>query len=143
MRLNPISTIEARLGIEPNGKVQKFLTNACYKHMDKYVPIDTGDLSSKVELTADTITYASPYAHYMYEGKVMGPNIPIFQKGVSKPVGFYSPPKKYYTGKSIDYSNSVANGHAYAGHHWDERMKSAEMNEVVKEVQNAVRGGRL
>ena len=144
MRLNPISTIEARLGIEPNGKVQKFFTNACYKHMDKYVPIDTGDLASNnVELRADSITYNSSYAHYMYEGKVMGPNIPIFTKGVKEPVGFYSPPKKHYTGKNIDYSKSVAKGHTYAGPYWDQRMKSAEITQVVNEVQNAIRSGRL
>ena len=143
MKIKPISTIKARLGIEPNGRVQKFFTQTCYNHMDKYVPIDTGDLSSKVEFTANTITYAKPYAHYQYEGRVMGPNYPIFKKGVPFPVGYYSPPKKHYTGKSIDYSNSVAKGHQYAGPYWDKRMVSAEINDVVKEVQNNVnRGGR-
>lgn len=137
MRLQPISVIEINLGIEPNGRVQKFITQTCYNHMDKYVPRDTGDLASNVELRADSITYKSPYAHYMYEGKVMGPNIPIFTKGVKEPVGFYSPPKKTYTGKSIEYHTPGT------GHHWDERMKSAEITQVVNEVQNAIRSGRL
>ena len=129
--MNPTSTIKARLGIEPNGRVQKFFTATCYRHMDKYVPKDTGDLRSNVSLTSDSITYKSPYAHYMYEGKVMGPNIPITQKGVPFPVGYYSPKgrAKHYTGADIEYHTSGT------GHHWDERMKSAEMNQVVKEVQ--------
>ena len=43
IKLEPISTIKANLGIEQNGKVQKFFTNTCYRYMDKYVPRgDTG-----------------------------------------------------------------------------------------------------
>ena len=74
MPLKPISQIKARLGIEPdgpNGEVQAFLTDACYKHMDKYVPKDSGALRRTVSLTKKTITYNSPYAHYMYIGKTM------------------------------------------------------------------------
>ena len=35
VQLKPTSQIKARLGLEPNGRVQKFFTNSCYKHMDK------------------------------------------------------------------------------------------------------------
>lgn len=131
MYLKPISEIKAKLGLEPTGPVQKFFTQTCYNHMDKYVPRDTGDLASNVELTADSITYKSPYAHYMYEGRVMGPNIPITMKGVSEPIGWFSPKgkPKYYTGKKITYHT------AGTGPHWDKRMKSAEMKQIVKEVQ--------
>ena len=137
MKMKPTSVIEVRLGIEPNGRVQKFLTQTCYNHMDKYVPIDTGDLRSNVVLTADQIRYASPYAHYMYEGKVMGPNIPITKKGVADPVGWYSPKgqAKSYTGASINYHT------AGTGHHWDERMKSAELQDVVNVVQMFIKRG--
>ena len=48
MGLKPISEIKANLGIEPNGRVQKFFTNACRNHMDKYVPKDTGMLRENV-----------------------------------------------------------------------------------------------
>lgn len=66
--LKPISEIKLDLGLEPNGKVQKFFTNTCYNHMDKYVPRETGALRDNVDLQADSITYQSPYAHYMYIG---------------------------------------------------------------------------
>ena len=33
VRIKPTSTIIRRLGIEPNGKVQKFFTNTCAKHI--------------------------------------------------------------------------------------------------------------
>lgn len=67
--LKPISEIKANLGIEPNGRVQKFFTNTCYRYMDKYVPMgETGDLRRVVDIQPDSITYQSPYAHYQYKG---------------------------------------------------------------------------
>lgn len=68
VKMKPTSQIKVRLGIEPNGRVQKFLTNTCYKHMDKYVPLDKGDLRTNVSIKADSITYESPYARYQYNG---------------------------------------------------------------------------
>lgn len=71
--LKPVSEIKINLGIEPNGRVQKFFTNTCYKHMDKYVPKDTGILRENVVLQSDSITYQSPYAHAQYVGYTKGP----------------------------------------------------------------------
>ena len=73
MGLKPISEIKADLGIEPNGKVQKYFTERCYQHMDKYVPKDTGNLRENVILDSDSITYQSPYAHAQYVGYTKGP----------------------------------------------------------------------
>lgn len=71
--LKPISEIKANLGIEPNGRVQKFFTNTCYRYMDKYVPRDTGALRQVVNIQSDSITYQSPYAHAQYVGYTKGP----------------------------------------------------------------------
>ena len=74
MKLNPISTIKANLGIEPNGRVQKFFTDTCAKHMDKYIPLgETGNLRGIVDKGADYITYESNYAHAQYIGYTTGP----------------------------------------------------------------------
>lgn len=112
VKLQPTSVIKARLGIEPNGRVQKFFTNTCYKHMNKYVPMSdlesAGDLRTIVDIQPDSITYESPYAHAQYVG---------FTKG---PVLNYTTPG--------------------TGPYWDQRMVSAEMDDVVKEVQNYVGG---
>lgn len=72
MKLKPISEIHASLGIEPNGRVQKFFTDTCARHMDKYIPMETGDLRTIVDKGADYITYESPYAHAQYIGIVNG-----------------------------------------------------------------------
>ena len=74
MKLNPISTIKANLGIEPSGRVQKFFTDTCAKHMNKYIPLgETGNLRGIVDKGADYITYESNYAHAQYIGYTKGP----------------------------------------------------------------------
>ena len=73
MGLKPISGIKADLGIEPNGKVQKYFTERCYQHMDKYVPMaDTHQLRENVVKGTDYIKYNVPYAHAQYVGIVHG-----------------------------------------------------------------------
>ena len=123
VKLKPTSVIKARLGIEPNGQVQKLFTATCAKKMDKYVPFDEGTLAETViidgqptrNVTENTITYEMPYARYVYYG-------------VSK------------NGKPLNYHTDK---HQLAGKYWDKRMVSAEMQDVVKEVQNYVnRGGK-
>ena len=52
--------------------MQRFFTDTCYKHMDKYVPKDIGNLRDNVDKGVDYITYESPYAHAQYIGEVHG-----------------------------------------------------------------------
>jgi len=111
MKMKPISQIKADLGINPGGRVQRFFTDTCYKHMDKYVPKDIGILRDNVDKGADYITYESPYAHAQYIGEVHG-----------------SPVKNYTTPGT--------------GPYWDKKMVSAEMNDVIEEVQNYVNRGK-
>ena len=111
VKLKPISQIKAGLGIEPNGRVQRFFTNTCYRYMDKYVPMDNGDLRTNVDIQADSITYESPYANYQYHG---------MREDGSRVV-------KNYTTEGT-------------GTYWDKRMVSAEMQDVVDEVQKYVGG---
>lgn len=76
MKMKPISEIKTSLGIEPNGRVQRFFTDTCYRYMDKYIPKDTGDLRRIVDKGIDYITYESPYAKIQYEGIIYGKPIP-------------------------------------------------------------------
>ena len=142
--MKPISIIKANLGIQTNGPVHAYFTKRCAEHMDNYVPLDEGELAYDTRtIETNRIIYNAPHAHYMYEGKVMGPNIPIKKNGII--VGWCSPKDKpkHYTGMNIDYSKSKARGHTQAGPYWDKRMWSAESQEVIKEVQEYVnRGGK-
>lgn len=108
VKMQPTSVIKARLGLEKNGRVQKFFANTCYKHMDKYVPMYDGNLRINVDIQPDHITYESPYAYAQYVGYTKGP------------VRNYTTPG--------------------TGPYWDKRMVSAEMSQVVQEVQNYIGG---
>ena len=111
VKIKPTSQIKARLGLEPNGRVQKFFTNSCYKHMDKYVPKDEGNLRINVDIQPTSITYESSYARYQYIG---------MRDDGSRVVRNYTTPG--------------------TGTYWDKRMVSAEIDDVVKEVQDYVGG---
>lgn len=111
VELNSIDKIQKKLGIEPNGEVQSFLTNTCRIHMDKYVPMDTGALRTNIYETSSSITYESPYATYQYYGE---------RNDGTHVVRNYTTPN--------------------TGSYWDRRMVSAEINDVVKEVENKMRG---
>lgn len=113
MGLKPISTIKEDLGIQPNGPVQAYFTARCYQHMDKYVPKDTGTLREAVTLRKDSITYEQEYAEQMYKG-----------------LNDYGEPVRHWTTPGT-------------GGYWDKRMVSAEMPDIVKEVQDFIdRGGK-
>lgn len=114
VKLQPTSSIKIALGIEQNGRVQKFFTNTCYKHMDKYVPMDNGDLRTNVDIQANSITYEMPYARYQYYG--------VREDGTHKV-------RKYTTPGT--------------GPYWDYRMASAESGQIVQEVQDFVNRGGL
>ena len=136
----PTSVVKARLGIEPNGRVQKYFVKRVADYMDNYVPIDRGILK-KYKIEGNFIIYEQPYAHYMYEGKVMGPNIPI-KNQAGNITGWFSPrgKRKTYTGKEINYSKSQARGHTYAGPHWDKRMWTVEKDNIIEELQKLIGG---
>lgn len=128
--MNANSTIKARLGIQSGGKVHAFFTETCYRYMSPFVPGgEKSHLNQVVDLEVDSITYQSPSAHYLWFGKVMGPNIPI--KDEDGNLIFRSPKgkPKHYTGKDIEYHTPGT------GAHWDKKMWSSKGKEVVKEVQ--------
>lgn len=104
--LRPIGTIKARLGIEPNGRVQKYFAKACAKAMDKYVPMDNGILRRYI-IQGNLIIYEQEYARYQYFG--------ISKKGVAL---------NYHTDK-----------HPLATSKWDLRIKTSEMNDIIKKTE--------
>ena len=131
VKMQPTSEIKARLGITPSGRVQKKFQNLCYRYMDKYVPRREGFLRELVDLSDPTqIVYISPYAHYQYEGKLY-----VMDNGkgayYNSKYGFWSDKgkSKHNSGKDLIYHTSGT------GDHWDKRMVSAEMGDLVKDLQ--------
>jgi len=114
IRINSLDKIKRRLNIQEGGPAHAFFTETCYKKMDQYVPMSGKNskvsLRTNVDIKVDSITYQSPYASYQYFGK---------RKDGSHVI------KKWTTPGT--------------GPKWDKRMKSAHMQEVVKEVGQFVR----
>ena len=121
------------IGVVHDKTARLEVANMLYKKMDPYVPMDQGTLAQTVEIDENKIRYLQPYAHYMYEGIVYGPNIPIIENGMV--VGFFSRPgmKKTPTGAMIEYSKEF---HPKATSHWDEVMMQTEGDSVKAEVAN-------
>lgn len=113
VKMQPTSVIKAHLGIDPDGRVQKFFTTTCRKAMDKYVPKDTGDLRTIITVDSNSITYEMPYAEYQYYGM--------------RNDGTHVVKKRTTPG---------------TGDHWDKRMWTAEGQNVVQAVQDYIDRGR-
>ena len=122
IELNSLNKIIERIGAQPKGPVQKFFTNTCALHMDKYVPardlilagtVVQDGVINEANVTEDTITYAQPYARYQYNGER--------QDGSHKIV------------------NRTLDKHPLATSYWDRHMVTAEIDDVVDEVQDEMR----
>lgn len=70
--IKPTSEIIVKLGLDADGDTQSFVTEDCYRHMDKYVPMRDGNLRTIVDVQRTHITYQSPYAHPQYVGFTTG-----------------------------------------------------------------------
>lgn len=115
INLKPTSMIKARLGLEPNGRVQKYFTKRCADYMDKYVPFDEGNLAD-YRIEGTNIVYEQKYARYQYKGQ------------------------REDGSHQINEANRNRDYHPLATSYWDRKMVSAEMPDLVKEVQDYARG---
>lgn len=125
--------------VDFNAKLaQRALNEQIVKDSDPYIPRQSGALHSHVSFPhgayGDEIKYYAPYAHYMYEGEVYGPNIPI-KDGAGNIIGWRSPPHKYPTGRKLQYHTEGT------GDHWFERAKAQNLSEWIKIVQEKANGG--
>lgn len=117
---------------------QKVSDTTILRFAEPYTPKQTGGLiQSAIRGTvigSGLLVWDAPQAHYLYEGRVMGPNIPILRNGEQD--GFFSRAPKRYTGGMLTY-----HGAPMRGAKWIDRMKRAEMQKIVRTVETAVRKG--
>ena len=55
-----------KYGLEEKGNTRLYLANRAFIRMQKYVPFDTGALSTTVTVRPGSVTYEQPYAHKQY-----------------------------------------------------------------------------
>ena len=104
-----------------------------------YCPFREGALYNTVNISggggAGVIEHTVPYAHYLYEGEVYGPNVPIGQGGAI--VGYFSPvTPKHPTGKMLKYSGM-------ASRHWDQAARPTQFPLLLQSLQRFVDSGAL
>lgn len=105
----------------------QYAASEWHKFYRQYVPYKEGALYKIVNITADRchaqIEHTSPYSHYMYEGVVYGPSIPIMHGGAV--TGYFSPKTpKHSTGRALTYSTLYS---GKATKHWDEAAMATQL----------------
>ena len=122
-------------------EAQKLLNMQVVADCDPLIPFQQGALRNSVNypqgIYGGEIEYNTPYAHYMYEGEVYGPNIPIRDEVTGEITGWYSPPVKHPTGEKLKYHPEGTE----RGDHWFEKAKEQHKDDWVRLVkQTAGRG---
>ena len=60
--------IVSKFEMQEGGKTRLFLADTCFRRMQKYVPFETGTLSTTATVKPGKVIYEMPYAHKQYTG---------------------------------------------------------------------------
>lgn len=117
----------------------RYAASEWHKLYRQYVPYKEGALYANVNITADRntaqIEHTVPYAHYMYEGVVYGPNVPIMHGGAV--TGYFSPKEpKNNTGRALTYS-TVYSGKATK--HWDVAAMPTQLPLLEQSIESYIK----
>lgn len=129
-----------KANLEKGGLVQQVIDKAVIDYSLPYCPFDTGVLANSpytaTVIGSGEVIYRTPYARYLYYGKVYGPNIPVFEDDSGTPTRWFSPPgkKKHPTGKDLTYKTDQ---NPLAGPFWVERMKADHLDDIIEEAKHA------
>lgn len=128
IKMNSTSKIIKDHGLDPNGRVVRYLRDTADRLMNPFVPMDNGMLRrNKTYPRNSEIKYNSPYAKYQYYGKLM-----LTKNGASwAKLG----EKKVLTSKKLKYHTSGT------GAHWDKLMMQRCKNDLIKDVENYIKSG--
>lgn len=130
-------------GLDKAGNVQMFHTQNVLRRIKKYMPFRTGITYKLTVIQTDIrkpeIVTDTPYAHYLFEGEVWGPNLPRRENGVI--VGWWSPKVKHPTGRKLEYDKTK---NPQAGPRWDKALSAAEGDALRADLQRYIdrRSGR-
>ena len=128
VRMKSTNKIIKDHGLDNEGKVTRFLRDNADRLMNPFVPMDNGMLRrNKTYPNNHSIKYISPYAHYLYTGKLM-----LTKSGSS---WAKKGEKKVYTGRSLKYHTSGT------GAKWDKLMIQRRKNDLIKDVENFIKSG--
>ena len=128
-----------KFGLE-GGRTQKVIDSAFMGYMDKYMPMDEGQMITSMynstKVGSGEINVNTPYAHYQYEGVLYVD--PKTGKGAfHDPVSgrYWSRPniKKVPSDKKLNY-----HGGPLRGDHFVERMLADHFNDILNAGQKEI-----
>lgn len=126
-----VNKILASRGLGSSKEAQKHLATIVKRKSDPYTPFQSGIMQNTAIIAPDgsNIVYPGPYAHYQWEGIVLGPNYTNGER-------FWSgDAPKTPTGKALTYS-----GAPMRGKRWTERMMIDKRKEVENDLIIAIGG---
>ena len=134
-------------GLEDGGRVQKYIDSEVIRLMDDYTPEDQGMLKASIrihsKIGSGLLTQATPYAHYLYYGKLYVDPYTLKGAFYSKYWGFWSRPNVSKipdpNGRDLKYLTYRSR---LAGKMWFERMK-ADKKEQILQGAIKIAGGKL
>lgn len=120
--------------MDANAKnAQKALNEQVVADSTPLIPFRQGALRNSVTypegIYGGQVKWDTPYARYQYGGQVYGPNFPKFDE-VGNLIGWASPPKKYPTGRKLQYNTPGT------GAEWFEVAKQRNLDDWVKVVED-------
>lgn len=128
-------------GLTKDGFLTRKLATEIIRHADDYAPFRTGVLKDSAYYKDGYIVYDTPYAHYMYFGKLYVD--PITKKGAffSEDYGFWSRKgvKKELSTRDLNYPSHNETG--LRGSFWVERMWDAQGKDILKAFERGLDNG--
>lgn len=145
VKMDDAGAILKKHGLSYGGNAHRFFTNELMRLSDPYVPKRNSILknSAQVSNEGDAIIYNTPYARYMWYGKVMvDPKTQkacmVFTDKKTGNVVFYSRPnvKKVVTDRDIRY-----HGGGLRGSKWVERCWIDNKDKICKSLEEFIANG--
>lgn len=122
--LSSASDIAKKYGLAPGGRIQKMLNVQIATSSDRFVPFMQGMLKTSaypLPASGTYIEWRTPYAQYLWYGKVMVD--PITKKAAmfSENYGFWSRPniQKELSERDLKFSGAPVRGPKWALRAWD------------------------
>lgn len=124
-------------GLNEEGEVQKYIDNFVLEQSEPYMPHKSGVLiasgASSTKIGSGQVIWNTPYAHYMYEGKLMiSPSTGSSWAKKHEEKIYAEPPK------TLNYHSGDNNRRE----HWFDRMIIDKKEELIKGCQKIVDGGK-
>lgn len=122
VNMNSIAQLLSERGLASGGRVQMFIDNEVLRRSNPYMPMQTGLLQKSgilgTKIGSGEVSYNSPYARYLYYGRVMVGRAP-----------------KQLTEKDITYHGAPRRGKL-----WFERMKADHIGGILRGAGKAAGG---